>query len=291
MESGEPALDERRADTEALFLANLALIERLLASVAHRHCFQDDEAEDFFGWAKLKLIENDYRTLGKYRGDSRLSTFLTTVLLNLARDYRVHERGKWRPSSKARRHGKVAEQLETLLFRDGRSLEEAVEILRVNYRVEESREELRELAAELPDHRPRRFTGEEELAPLESAESAEDRLVGAERETQVRAAQDALGEALSRLPAEDKVIVRLRFEEGLTVARISQLLDTKQQGLYKRIARILRQLRSDLESQDVRAEALTDLLGWEGWPGEIGNGDEPGENRETGPSTRRGGSS
>ena len=99
---------------------------------------------------KAILIDDDYAVLRKFRGKSLLKTYLSTVIANLFRDHLIRKHGKWRPSAMARRRGREAAQLERLLFRDGLSVTEAVEILKRNAGVEQSREELTTLAAELP---------------------------------------------------------------------------------------------------------------------------------------------
>src|SRR5688500_3157528 len=113
-----------------LFETNLALIDRLLGAVCRRNGFPPDDSEEFGSWARLRLIDNDYAILGKWRGESSLPTYLTAVIVNLFRDYRIQIWGKWRPSAEARRLGPAAVQLEKLMGQDGRSFPEAVAVLR-----------------------------------------------------------------------------------------------------------------------------------------------------------------
>src|SRR5919109_1132038 len=96
-----------RQALEALFLRNLGWIERALASVCRRYGVSRDDAEDFASWAKLKLVEDDYAVLGKFRDESSITTYLTVVIAMLFRDYRVQRWGRWRPSADARRRGPV----------------------------------------------------------------------------------------------------------------------------------------------------------------------------------------
>ena len=43
---------------EALFLANLGAIERIIGTLAWRHGLTGDRAEDFASWARLRLMED-----------------------------------------------------------------------------------------------------------------------------------------------------------------------------------------------------------------------------------------
>jgi len=245
--------------------AHLDVIEGLLRRVAARRCISVDEAEDFSSWARVKLLEDDCAILGKFRGRSSLKTFLVTVLQNLFRDYRIAKWGKWRPSAKAKRLGVDAVRLETLLYRDGLGFDEAAEILRRNHGVSASIAELAELAGELPPRMSRRTVGEGALDTL--AEPAEDGGVDArvrdeERWAAAERAEKGLAGALRCLDPEDRLILKMRFEDGLTVAAIARTLGLDQKPLYRRIERCLSALRSGLEERGVAAETVSELLGW-----------------------------
>lgn len=249
---------------EQLFLDNLPRIERILASISRRHAFPEAEREEFAAWAKLRLVADDYAVLRKFEGRSTLSTYLTTVLANLFRDYRIHRWGKWRPSAEARRLGPVAVQLETLLARDGRSLAEAIAQLRGRLDVERPAEELERLATRLPQRARRRFEGEESLARLESAEGADDGVLDAERRALERQAEQALGRALAGLEPQVRLALKLRFADGLAVVEIAALLGEPVRPLYARLERSLGALRRALEAEGLDAARITGLVGWAG---------------------------
>jgi RNA polymerase sigma factor for flagellar operon FliA len=65
---------------EALFVSQLAVIERVISFVSSRHHMPGVEADDFASHAKLKLIEDDYAILRKFQGRSSLRTYLTVVI-------------------------------------------------------------------------------------------------------------------------------------------------------------------------------------------------------------------
>ena len=251
-------------DPRELFEANLELIERLLRTVCRRNAFPVDDSEEFAGWARIRLIEDDYAVLRKFRGGSSLSTYLTVVIVNLFKSYRVHRWGRWRPSAEAKRAGAVAIQLETLTSRDGRPLEEAIQVLRTNYGCEATPEALRELAARLPSRVPRRFESDERLALVADPVATDTRLAESERRRAAAATERLLAEAMAELATEERLMLKLRFAEGVTVADIAIALGVPAKPLYVRFERCLGQLRRSLEARGLDAETAGSLVGWAG---------------------------
>src|SRR5215216_3011770 len=108
-------------DPRQLYIEHLGTIDRISESMCRRNGVRGADAEDFASDVKLKLLQDDYAVLRKYRGASSTTTFLTVVIANLFRDYRVKAWGRWRPSAEAKRRGETAVLLETAIYRDGRS--------------------------------------------------------------------------------------------------------------------------------------------------------------------------
>src|SRR5688572_1196866 len=148
-----------------LYLTHQPTIERALRFTARRHRCVGDEAEDFAAWARLKLVENDYAILAQFEGRAGLASYLAVVVQRLFLDYRISKWGKWRPSAEAKRLGPLAVRVETLLSRDGLSLEEAYQTLRAAD-LQLSREVMEDLQARLPTRVSRRFEGEEALETI-----------------------------------------------------------------------------------------------------------------------------
>ena len=244
-----------RQELEALFLSHLGAIERIAGAICRRHGMAGDDAADFSSWVKLKLVENDYSVLGKFRGESALGTYLTVVIAMLARDYRVQRWGRWRPSAAARRRGRIAVQLETLVYRDGHPLDQAAEVLRTRGETLLSDRELATVFSELPVRSPLRplEVGAEPLTAIPAPEITDD----AER-YQIDA---TLRGALNLLPAEDRVILRMRYWEAMSVADIARALSVEQKPLYRRIDRALGALRQQMEASGLSRQEALALIG------------------------------
>lgn len=236
---------------EKIFLDHLPLIEKAARHACARVHLQPQEVEDFVSCVRLKLIDNDYEVIKKFEGKSKIGTYLVTCVGNYFKDHLNHLWGKWRPSAKAKELGRVAIDLERLLVRDDLTLHEACEILITNHKVERSRQELENLAAQLPTRTQRQHPeGEETLHQQEApGEQPEERLLEEEREERRQRAIEALARARETLSPEDRLILRLRNDEGLSVATIARRLGLEQKPLYRRLEKIYKTLRELLDGE------------------------------------------
>ena len=252
-------------DARALLEANLELIERVIRFTARRQHLDESEIEEFASIVKLKLIENDYAKFRKFEGRSKLYTFVVTVVQNMFLDYRIHHWGKWHASAEAKRLGDLAVELERLLHRDGRSIDEALPLLRAHY-PDAPRKTLEELAERLPERRARRRMVD--LAEAEGVaaddEGIEENVLAAERQTTSQRLSCAMREALGKLPEHDRLLLQLKFESRFTIAQISRSMQEEQKLLYRRMERLLKDLRAELERAGIDPRAVADLIGREG---------------------------
>jgi RNA polymerase sigma factor (sigma-70 family) len=240
------------------FSLHCDLIERALRVVIRRHRLPLDEAEEFAATVRLRLIEDDYAILRKFRGDSRMITFLVVVTERLFQDSLTARWGRWRPSAEARRLGPVALRLEMLLGRDRLALDEAIAILRTNDGAPATARELEDLAARLPIRQQRRLIGEEHLAAVAVDAHAANASVlqeGADRVLHV------LRHALRRLSNEDRLFIRLRFVDQLRIVDIARRCGFNQKALYRRFRAVFARLFRDLQQAGVTAEDVREWIG------------------------------
>jgi len=244
---------------EEQFVASLPLIERIVSAIARRHLLSASDAEEFGAWAKARLIEDDYAVFRKFGGRSSLSTYLVVVLRNLYRDHQNSLWGRWRPSAAAKRFGPVAVRLEQLLVRDGMSLREATQVVRASHG-EVTEKELVRLAAALPRNYPVAEVSLEGAALTESLASPLSVDGGLDDSSRIEA---ALHDVIGQLPAEDAVILRMKFWSNLSVADIARGLRLDQKSLYRRLERIAAQLREALAARGIDRTAAAESLGSE----------------------------
>ena len=226
-------------------------IEAVLGHVRRRHLLTPDAAEEFSSWARLRLLEDDCAVLRKFREQSTIRTYLTTVLLHLFLDWRNAQWGRWRPSAQARRVGPLAIELERFVLRDQRDYGEAVETL-VATRLAASRVECDEVWAKLKRQPTRKMTSVEVLVEVPARDEAHARVDFNDVQARVERISQALRAALRRLADQEQVILRLSYVNEFTAKQIGAALGLESKPLYRRIEQIQGKL-----GQLLRASGLT----------------------------------
>ncbi|MBL8136762.1 MAG: sigma-70 family RNA polymerase sigma factor [Acidobacteria bacterium] len=230
--------------------------------VAARHHLTRDTADELRGRVMLHLTTNDYAALRAWRRECSLHTYLVTVITRVFLDYRNQEWGKAKPPALAKRLGEVALGLWRLTHRKRLTFDEAVQTLHAEHGVTESRDQLWDIYSRLPAASGRYFVDVSELAQAEQPGADADAFVRAsERETLAARVERALSEALAGLDAEDRLVLKLFFSNGMTRAQIARVLRLDQQRLYPRFLHIMSRLHDALRAQGVTAEDVREIIG------------------------------
>lgn len=247
-------------DPETLYLEHRPFIEDSLAKICERHHVSLAERDDLVSAAHFHLVRDDYRVFRMFEGRAPLTVYLLTVLRQVFQDWRNTRWGRWRPSAAARRLGPEAILMETLCQRDGRTLEEAVEIARTNHRLPASSDQLRQLVAQLPVRTRRVFVSDAVLVDA-PAQDGGDEFVEAEEAGRVSVALDR---ALAALTPEDRVLVRMRFEHDVPIAALARTHAADYQFMYRRLTRVLFGLRAAVEASGVSGDDAAAVLAQRG---------------------------
>lgn len=243
-------------DPRQVYADHIGVIERIAESLCRRNGIHGADAEDFASEVKLKLLQDDYAVLRKHRGTCSVQTFLTVVIANLFRDHRIKMWGKWRSSAEAKRRGETAVLLEAAIYRDGQTFDEACNTLSRNGRVKADRAELRKILHEIPHRLPRRVDNGARVDDLPAPSRADDGVINRERDERLQAAKDALSRAVAQLEPEDRVIIRMHYFDGLSVADVARGLGIEQKRLYPRLKKLLEELCARLKGDGIGAEYL-----------------------------------
>lgn len=244
---------------EEVFLTNLCLIDKAIGYVCHRNRVSRDEEEEFGSHVKFKLIESNYAIIRKFEGRSAFSTYMTTVIQRMFFQYRVQMWGKWRPSAQARRLGDKGITLERLLTRDGHTYSEAVAILTAGCDAVFTVGEIDAIYVRLPVRQPRPML----VAAMENADngpSIEPELFSGERAVIARHTAATIDAAIATMESEDQLILRMRFWNGKKIPDIARALRIDGKKLYKRINKLLAQLKFALEEAGIAAADACELL-------------------------------
>ena len=246
------------ADAASLFCRHRELIEDVVRCVIRRRRLAYQDAEDFTGTVMVRLLEDDCAVLRSFAARSSLRTFLVRVIDRMLLDYRAQHWGKWRPSTRARRLGKVAVRLEALIARDGLTFGEAAETLRTNWLLDQTVEELGALHAQLPVRQRRSVVSCSHLESRPAPDlSPEDILARPDPSPTLQ----ALRAALATLSSDERILIAQRFERGLQLAQLADLRGLPPKQFYRDFARLLRQIRDRLEAQGVKASHVRRWLG------------------------------
>lgn len=241
-----------------------AVIGRAIAFVCRRHRFDAHTADDFRGTVWLKLIDDDYAILTAFAHRSSFATYISTVIQRLALDYRTHEWGKWRPSAAARHGGALAVDLEQLVVRDGRTLDDALQILAPRHGGSVTRASLESILAGLPQRDSRRVEVDVDAidpGTIAKPASAEETLLEGERRRTSARVAEIMSSLIAKLPEDDRLLFQLRFENGMTVAQIARALQIDQKLAYRRIEKRMREMRGELLREGISARDALDLIG------------------------------
>jgi RNA polymerase sigma factor (sigma-70 family) len=245
-----------------LFRENLSVIDQVIATVCRKARIQGADAEDFASTVHLALMEDDYAVLRKYGQRASLGAYLGVVVQRLLLDQVAQAAGQWHPSAAAKRLGRTAVLLEELLHRRGRSVDEALPLVR-NLEPSLTREDLARLAERFPSRaqRPRAVPLDliEDAAP--APETADARVAEEESRRLCAHAGRILRATMGGWTAEDRVILRLRFVSSMSVADIAQMLRVPQRPLYRRLERLLEELRTALVRNGIGPGHATELIG------------------------------
>lgn len=229
------------------------LVDLAIGRVCSRRGVRGDQRDEFRSHVYERLLERDGRLLRAYRGEGDLGGYLGVVVSRLWLDHLIARRGKWRPSSAARRAGDQAVTLERLLTRDQLTLEEAARTLQARDAT------LSDRTIDLWRHqirtrpvRPAPADLDLDLLPS-PAPSPEAQLLERcrrERDAQVRR---CLMLAARQLSPRMRWSLRLRFVEGMPLNRIASAVGEPVPAFYRTFARALKSLRTHLVDAGVAA--------------------------------------
>jgi RNA polymerase sigma factor (sigma-70 family) len=221
-----------------------------------------DDIADCFLFVCQQLAGNGFRRLRRFRpdGPASFTTWMRAVSRRLCLDWYRSAFGRARIFDSIARLSALDREVFRLVHEQSLPLDEATTALRIRFGVvtaQQLGDSIERIQHSLtPRQRWLLSTRKRRLEPLEAelgegASSGLDHLHDPGPDPEALAARReeraSLAEALASLPAADRLIVRLRFEEELTleqIARLSGLGDA--QSVDRRIRKILNLLRQRL---------------------------------------------
>lgn len=247
----QPAWTEFLEGYSALIFQIVRLFER-----------EPDRAGDCFLYVCEKLSERRFRRMRQFKpqGQSMFSTWLRAVVRNLCLDWHRREYGRQRVFQSIARLLPLDQEVFSCLHVRGLSKEETFFALHASNsrltqaQVEESVERIQQALTPrqlwLLSTRQRRVESREigvsegkDVSDLQIPDPAPD----PEALTAMREQQSAVARAFERLSKPERLLLRLRFEQGLTLREVADILEIKDaQTADRRIQEVLEKLRGEL---------------------------------------------
>lgn len=252
------ALEETLAigDAQKLLTEHLPLVRRTVELACGRGFAH--EVEDCFAWVLVRLLENDYARVRRYRGDAPFRFYLRSVVIHLVRDYRVSVWGKWKSSVAARQLGWTALRLERLVWRDGHAADDAVAIVAQEDGLDPK--ELHRLLERIPARDARHRFVEESLAEaVEATGEVESRV----QHSRQRALESDLKRHLKEILAQEdpavRQLLRSHYRDGEKIVEIARREGFSERRYYSQLARTLKKIRRELLLRGIEESALEEL--------------------------------
>jgi RNA polymerase sigma factor (sigma-70 family) len=247
------------AERQLVWCAFLDRYSGLIYHVVRSFDQDPDRSGNCFLFVCEQLSAKDFRRLRKFDlvGRASFSTWLCAVARNLCLDWHRKEHGRYRVLGSVARRSAADQLLFELVFRRGFSVEEAREELsRRSFdlsfaAVEERISDLRRCMSSrqlwllssgktVPDSID---SGEEGTYVAEPADPAPD----PEALVALRETHEQVSAALGSLTDSDRLLVRLRYQEGLTLQQVARLVGLKDaQTADRRLRDIIDHLRQAL---------------------------------------------
>jgi RNA polymerase sigma factor (sigma-70 family) len=220
------------------------------------------------------LQHDDYRVLRQFKGDAKLSTYITTIIARQAVDLVRKKLGRSREKERAQKFGKIGMIIYEKVILQGRPLDEIYPELKSTESISQSMEELETIAEKIKGKKSSLtfLNGDSPVVKNgatvnedgdyiipDKKNDPEDLLIEQQREQKLG---EVVKDIIAQLNGEERIILRMRFpaddeEKPGKVEQIATVLGISEKAVYKRIARILKKCKNLLDQKGV---AVNDLL-------------------------------
>lgn len=217
-----------------------------------------DGVADCFQFVCERLCEARFRRLLKFTpgGPAKFSTWLRAVVRNLCLDWRRKQFGRRRMFRSIARLSELDQQVFQFVHERGLSESDALSLLTADFphltaeSVAEAVERVNKTLSSNQNWLLRQRKTISDSAAFEISEVAiKDSAPNPETRVIIEEQRRILLRAVNRLETQAKLLIRLRYEEGLTLAQIARLLELgNAQRVDRQIKEILSSLRVEFES-------------------------------------------
>jgi RNA polymerase sigma factor (sigma-70 family) len=248
----------------------LARYSSLIMHVVRRHEADGEPATECFIYVCGALADDGFSRLRSFRSDgpARFETWLMAVVSNLCVDWRRKAQGRVRPLRSVSRLSELDQQVYRCIYVRGMSRAQCLGVLLPRY-PDLTEQQVAEINGRLfalltPRQRWQLSVRKPALKPTPWSEESEDddptwQLeepgAGPDQLAEAGEEQRLLQDALAQLQPEQRLLLRLRYEQDLTLADVARLTDQPDpfranrriQGALKALAELLRDSKTGAE--------------------------------------------
>jgi len=235
----------------------------------------ENEALELSNQVLDTLQRDDFRVLRQFKGDAKLSTYITTIIARQAVDLVRKKLGRSREKERAQKFGKIGLIIYEKMILQGCSVPEIYADLQSNEGIPESLEEIETIAekikgkksgASLPPNNHSvvkegvvRVNENGDFVIADTRGDPQELLIEKQRKQKVG---EVVKEIIQQLSGEERLILRMRFPaqeevEPEKVEQMAKFLGISKKAVYKRITRVLKKCRNIMDQKGV---TINDLL-------------------------------
>ncbi|NIM10401.1 MAG: sigma-70 family RNA polymerase sigma factor [Candidatus Aminicenantes bacterium] len=239
----------------------------------------ENEALELSNLVLDTLQRDNYHVLRQFKGNAKLSTYITTIVARQAVDMVRKKLGRSREKERAQKYGKTGMLIYERVIQQGRPVSDVFQELKSREGISESLEEFETITRKIKGKKnnpPSSLEVEanpvvkegislkvdgnekEEVVIPDTHSDPQELLIEEQRKQRLG---EVVGEAIAQLSGEERMILRMRFpadeeEKPRKVEQISKLLGISLKATYKRIDRLLKKCRRLLEHKGVNIDEL-----------------------------------
>jgi len=235
----------------------------------------ENEALELNNTVLDKLREKNFRVLRKFKGNARVTTYITAIISNQAVDLIRRKKGRGREKERAKKIGDLGVKIYEMVFVAGVDNAAVHKELRDKFGFKGTMKDVETVVEKIKGKgKPagghallengqsvkagiRNMETGEVIVP-DSRKNPEELVIEAQREEKLK---EIINGVVSQLSGEERLILRMRFpvsgeEEPKDIDRISKLLGISKKAVYNRISRILKKCRDMMANNGVNVNDL-----------------------------------
>lgn len=225
----------RSNDAGMAWVEFLDVYAPMIMYVANQFEYRQERINECFLYACEQLNDNGFRRLLKFNaaGKAHFNTWLSTVVFNLCADWHRREYGRVTLLPAIAALPAFDQSVYRMVIEQGMDKETSFQALKADF-PDLTRELVANAVARIhslltPRQRWQitvRTRGRRQVRRVSSEDLFEklpDTAGGPEAEAEKQQELEALQDGISRLPADQRLLLRLRFQEGLGLKKIAQL--------------------------------------------------------------------